>query len=374
MRQRDQQRLIEAAVWALQYRQVRLAVLAVACIALGVWLIQGRPGCEPSRSAIVAGPGEYQLCFWNVENLFDDRDDRRNASGDKEYDGFFSSNPEALQAKLGHLVDVLLSGEMNGGRGPDILCVAELESRRAGELLKQALNARLLDETLHYTTLLFANPGGGRHIGTGILTRLPVAGKGALLGRRLRILEGTIEVDSKPLVVVASHWSSRISDKDSATRSTYADVIYRRYQELYRDDPNVDFLVCGDFNDNPDDASVLENLRAKSSLVEARAAGGDPALVNLMAPLWANSEATLYHNARPYLFDQICVSPGLFDEQGWSIVPNSTRIIRQKAQRNGRPDRFGGESDKRPYSARGASDHFPVCVLLRVGQIETAKP
>jgi hypothetical protein len=34
----------------------------------------------------------------------------------------------------------------------------------------------------------------------------------------------------------------------------------------------------------------------------------------------------------------------------------------------GRPDRFGGPSDRRPWKNRGASDHFPVTVELRVSR------
>jgi hypothetical protein len=65
------------------------------------------------------------------------------------------------------------------------------------------------------------------------------------------------------------------------------------------------------------------------------------------------------------VFDQVCLSPGLLGGAGWSYVKGSARVVPRIAYR-GRPDRFGGPSDRRPLDKRGASDHFPVTVELRV--------
>jgi endonuclease/exonuclease/phosphatase family metal-dependent hydrolase len=377
MRRADQRRLVELILWALQHKQVRLILLALALIALGVWLVAGRPGCQPPPPAptwpddppvnttpVPAEPGDYLLCFWNVENLFDDRDDNLTQRGDKEYDEWYAHNAAALNEKLRHLTDVLMA--MNGGKGPDVLCVAEIESLRACQLLQLALNRRVPDPKLSYTGVLYDSPGGGRHIGTAILTRLPVVGKPTLLGSRLRILEGRVQADGHTLVIIASHWSSRVSDRTGATRAKYADLIYGRYRRIFTANPKVDFLVCGDFNDNPDDPSVTEHLHAVGDLDAVRQGRDVPLLFNLMDRLWHEGQASHFYNARGFLFDQVCVSPGLLDDEGWSALPDSARVVKQKALRNGRPDRFGGESDRRPLSARGASDHFPVTVTLRV--------
>src|SRR5262245_50863646 len=71
------------------------------------WPGRGGPG-DP-------GPGGYLFCFWNVENLFDDQDDQRHTRGDKEYDGWFANNRQALQRKLDNLAAVL--APLNGGKG-----------------------------------------------------------------------------------------------------------------------------------------------------------------------------------------------------------------------------------------------------------------
>jgi endonuclease/exonuclease/phosphatase family metal-dependent hydrolase len=333
-------------------------------------LLTGCPQAGSPTPGSGGGPGTYLLCSWNVENFFDDRPDGWNKEPDRSFDRWFANNPEVLRAKLDRLCQVLLSDDLSGGRGPDILAVAEVESYRAAELLRDALNARLRDPALHYPTVVYKDPAGGRNIACAVITRLRVdEGRTRLLGKRQRILEVHVEAAGQDLVVVASHWSSRLRDKGKG-RAHYADQIYGRFRAMYRQNPKVDFLVCGDFNDNPDDPSVVDHLHAIDNLEKVRRGGPEPYLYNLFAPLWARGEGTLYFGKRPQLFDQVCVSPGLLDGEGWTCDVKSARIVKQIALRNGRPDRFGGPSprDKRPLSKRGASDHFPVTVRLSVAR------
>ncbi|MFQ3594447.1 MAG: hypothetical protein SNJ82_14825, partial [Gemmataceae bacterium] len=54
--------------------------------------------------------------------------------------------------------------------------------------------------------------------------------------------------------------------------------------------------------------------------------------------------------------------------RGWSVLDDSVAIIREMRGRNGAPNRFGGPSDKRLLTNRGAADHFPVVCRLRVAE------
>src|SRR5687768_3738614 len=163
--------------------RIQLALVTVAVISLlGAFLFTG---CNQPAPAMQ--PGEYLFCFWNVENLFDDQFDNRLRPGDKEHDPWHARSPEILQQKLARLSEALL--KMNGGKGPDILAICEVESVRAAELLKDALNAKLADPS-KYKHVLMKEVDGGRHIAPAIITRLPVhADRTRLHGRRLRILE-----------------------------------------------------------------------------------------------------------------------------------------------------------------------------------------
>src|SRR5437899_2866020 len=85
--------------------------------------------------------------------------------------------------------------------------------------------------------------GCGRAIATAIITRLPVIDdKTRLHGKRLRILEGHITVKGHDLVIMATHWTSRVSDEEGEARDKYADQVYGVYRGMHMSNPKVDFL------------------------------------------------------------------------------------------------------------------------------------
>jgi endonuclease/exonuclease/phosphatase family metal-dependent hydrolase len=321
-------------------------------------------GCiDSAKPAVTSTPDDYLFCFWNVENFFDDQEDDRLQGPDREYDRWYARDPAALNLKLAHLSKALT--DMNGGRGPDIIALAEVESQRAGELLLEALNSRLADPSLHYQHVLFKDPRGGRHISTVILTRLPVMGNRTQIhGRRLRILEGHIEVNGHDLVVLATHWTSRLTDKTGEQRAKYGDQCYGVFYGMYRNNPQVDFLICGDFNDPPEAPSVTEHLHAVGDLVAFKTAS-KPLLLDLFAGKDPNVFGTHYNQTHWYIFDQIVVSPGLLDDKGWSCDPASAQTVNtlvRPGDRHRKPWRFGNSKDR----DHGYSDHFPVTVRLKV--------
>src|SRR5262245_6882368 len=110
---------------------------------VGFLSLVGSLGCyaESREHSKAADPRDYLFCFWNVENLFDDQEDDRLQGADQEYDRWFARDHAALEFKLARLSQALL--EMNGGRGPDIIALAEVENQRAADLLTNALNSRL---------------------------------------------------------------------------------------------------------------------------------------------------------------------------------------------------------------------------------------
>jgi endonuclease/exonuclease/phosphatase family metal-dependent hydrolase len=330
------------------------------------------PPPSPPPEGERAVEGEYLFCFWNVENLFDDRVDHRNEA-DRPYDEWFGKNPDVFRRKLGNLVEVLCS--LNNGKGPDIIALAEVEDRRAAELLMRALNRELDNPDREYKHVLMEEVDGGRHIAPAIITRLPVVGdRTHLLGKRLRILEGRIKVEDRELVVIASHWTSRVSSKEDqkgAGRDKYAEEIYGRFHSMYRSNPRVDLLVCGDFNDDPTDESVTKYLHAVGDISTVRRAAEmraeEPPLLDLFLGKDPERFGTHNYKGHWHIFDQILLSPGLLDDSGWECDPASVRTVNDlTADRKGRPRDFGSEGDDIPLKERGYSDHFPVTVRLGV--------
>src|SRR5262249_26290610 len=232
---------------------------------------------------------------------------------DQEFDMWFARDASALRLKLDHLSEALIG--LNEGKGPDILALAEVESSRAAELLQEALNSRLADPSLQYTHLLMKNAGGGRHISTAILTRLPVdQDRTRLHGSRLRILEGHVVVNGHDLVVLATHWTSRLTHETGGGREKYGDQIYGVYRGMYLTNPKVDLVVCGDFNDPPDAPSVVDHLHATRSMRTVLDSSEHPLLLNLFADKVPSvAFGTHYYDRQWFIFDQIVVSPGLLD-------------------------------------------------------------
>jgi endonuclease/exonuclease/phosphatase family metal-dependent hydrolase len=350
-------------------KNLRWSLTPFACLVLSTALLAiVVAGCTPlpdSGDSYSASQDGYLFCFWNVENLFDDRHDGRSGPGDKEFDVWLGKNPEILKLKLARLSEALL--KLNAGKGPDILAIVEVEGVRAAELLQQELNSKIIEPSLHYTSVLMKEVRVGRHIAPAILTRLPVVkDRTRGQGSRFRIVEGHLVVDGQELVVLASHWTSRLRQGSEKGRAEYADKLYGTASAMHRSNPGVDVLICGDFNDSPDDVSVTQHLRATGDLQAVLQSGGQLKLLNLMADKDAASGYGTHYYSKWLIFDHIVVSPGLLDQKGWTCDPASLRTVSdltKPGDRLGRPWRFGGERDAGP---RGYSDHFPVTVRLKV--------
>jgi endonuclease/exonuclease/phosphatase family metal-dependent hydrolase len=324
-------------------------------------------GCSSQPDAPPPATADTLLfCFWNAENLFDDHDDHRPSKADRAYDAWFAQDPQALAFKLDHLSEALI--KLNNGRGPDVLALAEVESVRAAELLQEALNRRLSDPSLRYSNLLMRELDAGRHIAPAILTRLAVRrDRTRLHGSHLRILEGHVQANGHDLVILATHWTSRVSDEGGTHREKYGDQIYGAFRGMHRSNPDVDLLVCGDFNDPPNADSVSRHLHATGDVDAVLHPSDGPLLLDLLADRDPEfGYGTHYYGRRWHTFDQIVISPGLLDDRGWSCDPASVHVINtlyRPGDRFCRPWRFGNQHD---HGARGYSDHFPVTVRLSV--------
>jgi len=257
--------------------KLRLAIASAGLLAVSVFLIvhwnrTRPPAGTPSSAPVSIGAKTVVLCVWNLENLFDDRDDRRRQV-DEEFDSWFVTDPESRRRKYERITECLL--RLNGGHGPDILAANEVESTRALEMLRESLNSKLPAGAAHYEHTAMIELDAGRHIAPGVISRYPVGGA-KLLGRHQRILHTSVTVNRHKLEIVASHWTSQATDRgddESRGRSSYARTIHSAYSNAVRAHAAVDFLVCGDFNDAPDARSVASflNVTGESALVTPHA-------------------------------------------------------------------------------------------------------
>jgi endonuclease/exonuclease/phosphatase family metal-dependent hydrolase len=341
-----------------------VVVVAGLVVAAAVGWLNPRPApVEPDKNAVV-------FMFWNVENLFDDRDDNRNST-DEPFDDWFAKDAEARKLKLDRLVEIIL--KVNDGKGPDVFAGCEVESRRAVELLRDALNAKLPDGAAKYEHIAMKEleANAGRYIAPCLISRLPLDdAKTKLMGKfNLRVLETRLTKNNSELRLVVSHWTSQRSDdgtKKGTGRDRYASVIRDDFERTIKENPKADYLLCGDFNTPPDSEVVTEQLRMTG---DRDMAAKERRLFGLLSNKPAEKFGTHYYS-KPLIYDQIGVSPGMLDTAGWSCDPDSVQVpvdgmIRDKA-RVRRPWRFG-DKDENPQS-RGYSDHFPVVVKLKIAE------
>jgi endonuclease/exonuclease/phosphatase family metal-dependent hydrolase len=320
----------------------------------------------PPEAAFPPGSRRVLLCVWNMENLFDDREDHRHHP-DEEYDDWFARDAAVRELKYQHLTQALL--RLNGGSGPDIIVGNEAESLRSAELLQNSLNQHLPAGAARYENLAMKElVNAGRHISPCVISRLPLDHV-QLLGHRERILEAHVRANGHDLTLVASHWTSQISDDGSRKeggRNGYAAVIAEVYQRAIQANPNVDFLVCGDFNDTPESEAVSHTLHMVGDYRQVTTHAEPPRLFGLLSGKSPNEFGTIYYK-KPLIYDQIGVSPGMFDNRGWGYDPSSVAVpiegLEEPGARGRHPWRFGSPKDAH---SRGYSDHFPVVVTLRV--------
>jgi len=352
----------------------KIAVVAVARvvggIALAVYARRVEPTPEPPSTPVP--PGTVAFMFWNVENLFDDRDDRRNSTDDP-YDNWFAEDAAARKLKFDHLTEIIL--KQNGGNGPDVLACVEVESVRAAELLRDALNEKVPAGQAKYEHVAMKElaTNAGRFMAPCVISKLPLdPARTKLLGtNNLRVLETHVVANGAELTLVASHWTSQRADdgtRKGSGRDKYASVIHEQYERYLSVKPDVDFLVCGDFNDDPESDAVAHVLRVTADRASVTPTARPARLFGLLSGKPLDRFSTLYYDRdRTHsIFDQVAVSPGMLDGVGWACDPDSVAVPTEGMSRAGkvarRPWRFGDRNDTAVQ--RGYADHFPVTVNL----------
>jgi predicted extracellular nuclease len=315
---------------------------------------------------------DHYVMFWNVENLFDvenspRRTDKLRRSLGSELGGW---TEEVLDRKLKQLAKVVSFA--NGGRGPDLLGVCEVENRYVLERLCQEVSAlgrsyqivhadtqdqRGIDVAFIYDPAHFT---AGQTFFHYIVRRVATRD---LVQVNFRTAGG------RTLVVVGNHWPARINGKleSEAYRIIAGETLSyfhdRIREELGNDTP---VLAMGDFNDEPFDRSLTEYAcceRQRTKVTRATSAR----FLNLMWGLAGQGLGTHYFDNTANLLDQFLASRSLLTGAGGlTVLPNTVEIIRFPAMVNTGaypgPIRFGRGEDMNPA---GFADHFPIGMVIR---------
>ena len=354
-----------------------------------------------------AAEGEVVVGSYNVENLFDTKKEPGKWDDQFTPTGKYKWTEAKLAQKLENLGKVFRT--INGGKGPDIMALNEVEN----EPMLQRLRDEALGD-LGYETLVHIESDDWRGIDNALISRYPLVGEPVLhqvhdssnplwgSDTTRGFLEATLDVDGRPLAVLVTHFpTNKKYEKKQKQRADYARQVRERVEQLEADHPGREVMVLGDFNGNPGDAAFGKDGLRTSGDGDA-VSSGKAAMYNALAVMaeqhadprpgrsfsdlgaidevleesfgrnigsisWVNDDKeTEWH-----LFDHVLLSASLLSDKGLCHVPGSTQVVREPfmVAEDGQPRAFhedGVEYGEQKLDRTGYSDHLPVVTRLRL--------
>ena len=307
----------------------------------------------------------YTIAFYNIENLFDIDNDPLTHDDDFLPTSVNRWTPKRYQNKLKKLGTVISQiGVENTDVAPAIIGLAEVENQK---VLSDLVNSKnLIKENysyVHYDSM------DERGIDVALLYKSDIFKYEKSetfsvylqndLGlqdytRDILLVEGKLNNES--VTILVNHWSSRREGvkETEFKRIAAAKAVNSILKKLKLENPNQKIIVMGDFNDNPNDNSLL--LLEKES-----------ELFNPFKTVWSRDKGSLNHHFQWHLFDQILFSTNFFNSTSSNLVFkgaqvfNSKFLTQYKGKYKGQPFRtYVGKKYK-----GGFSDHFPVYIQLK---------
>ena len=200
------------------------------------------------------------IMAWNVQNLFDTKNDP--FTQDEEFTPYGKKrwNRGVLEIKIQKITKVI--SLIEGGKGPDILGLCEIENRYVLELLV----ARLKKWGINYPYIYHRDSEDPRGIDVAIISKYKarqVKWHPVYRGSR-DILEAKFQIERNDLHIFLNHWRSRLgSKKNSEKRRIWAArKCFAKLQKIWKKDKDADIIIMGDFNDNPTNKSLYKYLKA----------------------------------------------------------------------------------------------------------------
>lgn len=321
-----------------------------------------------SELAFAQQSGEpFRVMFYNVENLFDTKDD--SAATDEEFlpEGVRNWSFDRFLAKLDHLAKVVIA--CGGWEAPAIVGFCEVENRYVVEQLlmrpslekikykivhKESPDRRGIDVSMIYNSSRF-RPIKYRYI--------PILSGGVpLQTREILYVAGTPDESGDTIHLFFNHWPSRYGGflETASLRELAAKTLREEIDRLFRDFSRPKILIMGDFNDQPSDKSISEILGAGPA-IDVREPGK---LINLSSSWEGRNSGTIKYQSQWLIYDQIIVSGSMMNSnKAIFCKPGDSKIFRMDFLLE-RDNTYGGDQPFRTFEgfrySGGFSDHLPV--------------
>lgn len=314
--------------------------------------------------------GTIYIASYNVENLFDTINDP--AIDDEQFLPSDSSNwnSEKYHTKLKNLAQVIDS--MNGGWGPDILGLIEVENRFViEELVARIKNGK------DYGIVHFESPDG-RGIDCAMIYNkqyftLAKADTAIITlpnnWPTRSILHATM-LSPKGIAYhfFVNHWPSRRGgqDKSEDNRIAAASRLRTEVDKLFAEDPNANIIIMGDFNDEPTDKSITEVLKAAPVICDFAEHFPPDAIYNLSLEKKIAGEGSYKFQGNWSMIDQMLISGNVLKT---NFICGSYGIFNPSFIQQKGPGKYEGASlptfGGRRYFG-GYSDHFAIYAIFKL--------
>ncbi len=314
----------------------------------------------------------FSILFYNVENLFDTEDNPETEDDYFTLDGEFHWTGKRLNLKLLNLSKAILNA--SGWNVPDIVLFCEIENKDVLEKLinntpmksfpykiihKDSPDHRGIDVGMIYTKDRF-NPLEYKYYQVEVNQR-------KIATREILYVSGIVN-GTDTLHIFGNHWPSRYSGflETKSLRKAAAKLLKTKVDELYQKYAAPKIIIMGDFNDNPEDESLTEVLRAK----KAEEPIESNQLYNLFFDRSRMNSGTLKYQSQWFIFDQIIVSGSLLSSNtGIYTKPENAEIVSFPFIFE-QDEKFGGKKPFRTFYGfsytGGFSDHLPVLLQLNL--------
>lgn len=315
--------------------------------------------------------GALRLGFYNLENLFDTKDDSLTRDDEFTPSGMKGWSDWRFNEKIANLGKTIIG--LGGWDAPAMLGFCEVENKFVLE--------RLLDQTglerVDYQIIHEDSPDR-RGIDVCMIYRadqvqiirhkyhrIHYPADPSLRTRDILYVEAKL-FEQDTIHVFFNHWPSRWGGQQASEpkRVFVASVIRQLSDSIFSLNPQANILITGDFNDEPGDKSLVETLKAKKP--EDKLRSGD--FVNLMYPAFEKGIGTEKYQAHWGLLDQWIVSQPLFLRQEGLVIDGGQARIFNAPWLVEKDEKYLGTKPFRTYAGPnylgGYSDHFPVYIDL----------
>ena len=380
---------------------LRILTVALMCAALSPAMAERNKQAKAEKKIAA-----YAIGFYNLENLFD----TIHATGKNDYDflpnGSYKWNSVKYENKLKNMSRVL--AEMGTDKikaGAAVIGISEIENRQVVlDVLKQEplrdrgyrllhfespdrrgvdcgmiYNPRFftLEDSLYVLYIYPNDSTGKRPLGfvqdpkTNDIKTLPLYGDTTHITRGFLVGIGTMA--GEKMAIIVNHWPSRGAQSPVREQAGYQ--VYELKEALLKKYPGIHIIIEGDLNDDPNNKSVVDELKAVSEFKDVK---NDHSLYNpWYNMLYKKGQGTLLYKGKWNLFDQIILSGNLIseaDRRGSSAANKDFShltyksceiflrdyLIQQDGKYKGSPLRTtaGGSW------LNGYSDHLPTIIYL----------